>query len=71
MKYRTHFSDMANQRAFSIVVDDETLTWVSDPPGKDLFEPVTAYFTRVGGSPIGSGKQFEAFPGGKVRISSR
>ena len=64
MKYRTHFSDMAHQRAFGIIVDEETMTWTSDPPGNDISEPITAYFSREGGGPIGSSKQFEVFPDG-------
>jgi hypothetical protein len=67
MIYRMHFSDMARARAFGIVVDDETLTWASDPAGHDLTEPITGYFSR--GGPVGSGKQFEVFPGGRARLT--
>jgi hypothetical protein len=69
MKYRTHLSDMARQRAFGIIVDDQTLTWVSDPPGNDIAEPFTSYFTREGGGPIGSGRQFKVLPGGQARLA--
>lgn len=61
MTYRTHF---ANQ--FGIVVDAEKMTWTSDPPGNDLPRPYVLYFSR--GGPIGSGKQFEVFPGGRARL---
>lgn len=67
MLYRTHFQNPPGVGpSFGITVDDETMTWVSDPPGNDLTKPITAYFSR--GGPIGSGKQFEVLPGGKARL---
>jgi hypothetical protein len=53
---------------FSIVVDDETLTWTSVPPGHDVEKPLSAYFTAEGIAPIGSGKWFEVRPGGQARL---
>jgi hypothetical protein len=70
MLYSCHFSDLPNQRAFGIVVDDETMTWTSEPPGQEIPAVWTGYFSRQGGGPIGSGKQFEVLPGGKARLVS-
>jgi hypothetical protein len=50
---------------FNILVDDEALTWTSDPAGRAILEPITGYFSR-GGS-IGSGKYFTVFPGGRAK----
>lgn len=68
MRYRCHFQNMGGGLAFGIVVDDEALTWESDPPGNELPKPFAAYFSREGaGNPIGSGKRFEVMPGGRAR----
>ncbi len=65
MLYRMHYATAPGiGPSFGIVVDDATMTWTSDPPGHDINQPVTGYFTR--GGPIGSGKQFQVCPGGKA-----
>lgn len=66
MLYRTHFqSPPGAGQSFGITINDEAMTWESDPTGHDLTEPVTAYFSR--GGPPGSGKQFQVLPGGRAR----
>ena len=67
MRYRNHIQDMGHGRTFAIIVDDRSLTWVSEPVGNDISTPMTLYFTQEGGGPIGSGKQFEVLPGGGAR----
>jgi hypothetical protein len=70
MIYRMHFSDMAHVRTFGVVVDDETMTWTSDPKGEDLERPIIgALYAVEGGGPIGSSKRFDVFPGGRAAIS--
>jgi hypothetical protein len=52
---------------FWALVDTETMTWVSDPPGKDVFAIVRSLYGReVEGT---SGGLFNVFPGGKVTLS--
>jgi hypothetical protein len=68
MRYHNHVSDLPHGRAFRITVDDETLTWESDPPGNDISEAMTLYFTREGTNPPGSGKQFQVLPGGRAKL---
>jgi hypothetical protein len=67
MTYRGHLQDLAHGQSFGIVIDDETMTWSSDPPGGTIERPMTTYFPREGGGPPGSGRNFEVLPGGKVR----
>jgi hypothetical protein len=62
--YRTHYVDPIHG-SFGIVVDDETMTWTSDPPGRSLEKAVTAYFSR--GGPPGSGRTFTVLPNGGVQ----
>lgn len=67
MRYRMHYANPIHG-SFGIVVDDETLTWVSDPPGRDISEPIrSAYFAREGVNPPGSGRLFTIFPGGRAQ----
>ena len=55
---------------FGIVVDDETMKWVSDPPGRELLRPERFQFSSSGA--IGSGKEFEVHPGGRaLEVKSR
>jgi len=53
--------------SFRIDVDSEALAWKSEPPGDDVETPMVLYFTG-GDHAIGSGKQFEVFPGGRARF---
>jgi hypothetical protein len=56
--YRTHYGGAPGvEPSFGIVVDSDSLTWTSDPPGNDLRKPMLLYFTG-GDHSIGSGKQF-------------
>jgi hypothetical protein len=54
---------------FWVVIDGDTLTWVSDPPGHTINEPIILYFPLEGAAgAIGSGKQFQVLPEGRVRL---
>ena len=68
MRYSNHLQNPPGlqQPSFTITVDDETMTWVSDPPGDDITKPLTTYFSC--GGPPGSGKRFQVFPGGRARL---
>ena len=63
--YRMDLHDRARERSFGIVVDEETMTWISDPPGIDIAESIVGYFGK--GGPLWSGKQVEILPGGFAR----
>jgi hypothetical protein len=66
MEYRNHCQDPVSG-SFWIVVDDKSLTWVSDPPGKDIREPLLGlYFPKLSSH---SGKFFDIFPGGRASIA--
>jgi hypothetical protein len=67
-KYRNHYGGAPGVLpSFGIVVDSETETWTSDPPGHDIPRPMVLYFTG-GDHAIGSGKQYEVYPGGRARF---
>jgi hypothetical protein len=61
MTYRTHYPNQ-----IGIVVDAGKMTWTSDPPGNNIQQSYVLYFSR--GGPVGSGKRFEVFPGGRARL---
>jgi hypothetical protein len=71
MRYRGHYAGAVGVfPSFGIIVDDQTMTWTTDPQGNDIPEPMMGVpFTREGSSPIGSGRAFDLFPGGKARPS--
>jgi hypothetical protein len=67
MRYRMHYSHPIHG-SFGIVVDDESMTWVSDPPGTEIAERIdAAYFSREGVNQPGSGRVFTLFPGGRAQ----
>lgn len=68
MRYMNFYAGLPGVKpGFMIVVADEPLAWWSEPPGHDLEEPLgPTYFTREDGA-LGGGKNFEVFPGGRVR----
>jgi hypothetical protein len=67
MLFRGHWAGLPGIKpGFGVVVDDETMTWRSDPPGHDLEQPFTAYFPRQDGA-LHKGKNFEVLPGGRAR----
>jgi len=66
MKYSGHYNDPAHG-SFGITVDDETMTWVSNPPGRDLREAKQDVRLNKGGTP-GAGKSFDLFPGGRAQL---
>ncbi len=52
---------------FTIVADDESMTWETDPLGREpsqYGEP--RFFAREGG---GKGKRFTVLPGGKIQAT--
>ena len=63
MLYANHISNPVGE-SFLALVNDETLTWESQPPGKDIPKPMTLYFSCHGA--LGSGKNFTIFPGGRA-----
>jgi len=66
--YSNHHAGLPGvQPSFRIDVDSEALSWKSDPPGHDIQNPMVLYFAG-GDHAIGSGKQFEIFPGGRARF---
>jgi len=66
--YRIHYGGLPGvEPSFGIVVDSDTNTWMSDPPGHDIPKPMLTYFTG-GDHSMYSGKQFEVFPGGRARF---
>lgn len=65
-KYRAHLQNVLGH-SFGIVVDSDDNSWTSDPPGYDIPRSMVAYFTG-GDHAIGSGKQFEIYPGGMARF---
>jgi hypothetical protein len=62
--YGSHVVDMMNGN-FGVTIDDEKMTWTSNPPGKTISKPMTLYFSR--GGPVGSGREFTILPDGTVR----
>jgi hypothetical protein len=66
VKYRGHMAAEAviSKPSFAIIVDDETMTWESDPQAKDIEDSMTTYFTSVGEP--GTGREFTVLPGGRV-----
>ncbi len=71
MHYRSHYGGAPGIfPSFGIIVDDQTMTWTTDPLGNDIPKPMMGVpFTREGSSPIGSGKAFDLFPGGRAQLS--
>lgn len=67
MKYHNHIQDMGQGRSFTIIVDDQTMTWTTEPPGNNIAKPLTLYFSLKGGGPIGSGRNFTVLPGGRAQ----
>jgi hypothetical protein len=50
---------------FTIVVDDKTMTWKTDPPGKKVKTPMLgAFLTAKDGK---KGRKFDLLQGGKAR----
>lgn len=69
MLYSAHNAGLPGLKSsFTITVDDETMTWVSSPPGHDLEKPMLGVYMSRGGPP-GSGKAFDLFPGGCAPVS--
>jgi hypothetical protein len=62
--YGSHVVDNINGN-FGVTVDDEKMTWTSNPSGRVIEKPITLYFSR--GGPVGSGRKFTIFPDGGVR----
>jgi hypothetical protein len=70
MRYRAHYAGTPGVLpAFGIVVDDQSMTWVSDPSGYNIPEPMINL--RTIGEGLAPGKYFDIFPDGTARISSR
>jgi len=72
MQY-TIFNQNNLQNGFHITVDDATatadgnMTWTTNPPGRDIREPMLGVYMSYGG-PVGSGKAFDLYPGGRARF---
>jgi len=66
MKYAVHLKDTVHG-SFSITIDDETMTWVSNPPGHDLPQDMVGAHATKSGTP-GPGKTFDLFRGGKATL---
>jgi len=68
MKYYSHRAALPGvSPSFMLIVDDETMTWESDPLENDVRSPIlNLRFSREGDRPIGSGKYFNIFPDGRV-----
>lgn len=62
--FGAHVIDNINGN-FGVTIDDEKMTWTSNPPGRVIAKPMKLY-TSSGGPP-GSGKQFTIMPDGTVR----
>jgi hypothetical protein len=66
MLYRLIERDAPGMPAFDIVIDDATMTWVSDPPGRQVPEGLIAAFSAPG--PYGTDRrEFKVFPNGRAR----
>ena len=71
MLYRVHNAGAPGVKpSFGIVVDDETMTWSSDPPGHDLDQALFGVYASRGGAPR-SGKAFDLFPGGRAELGEK
>ena len=70
MKYSGHIGTHPRGSNFRWTVDDETMTWESEPPGRTISKPVLGIYGSHGGPP-GSGKAFDLLPGGTARLHSR
>lgn len=73
MKYRFHNGGAPGVLpSFGVIIDDESMTWRSDPAGHDLSKPIFGqYAVREGDAPLGSGKTFDVYPGGRVQESKK
>ncbi len=50
MLYSAHNAGLPGLKSsFTITVDDETMTWVSSPPGHDLEKPMLGVYMSRGG----------------------
>jgi hypothetical protein len=64
MEYRFYFTGLPGAYVpFSIIVDDKTGRWHSDPAGCDLPEPQMGV---ICGYPHRPDKMFNLYPGGKA-----
>ncbi|MGR4064775.1 MAG: hypothetical protein ACLQPV_04935 [Vulcanimicrobiaceae bacterium] len=63
MLYSHHIHDPGGE-PFVVVVNDDTMTWASEPAGRTISKPRLLYFTH--GGRRGSGRNFTIFPGGRA-----
>jgi hypothetical protein len=69
MRYRNFQASMPGLKSgFTIIVDDESMTWQTEPPGKGISVLIEGLrFVEEGVAPIGSGKWFDILPNGTAR----
>jgi hypothetical protein len=61
--YRGFLQNIVHPPSFTVLIDSETSSWSSDPPGHDIRSSFVGDFSREDGA-IGASKRFELHPGG-------